>query len=104
MHRGGAAVRPSTFPHWEKSMSRSLLACSRVVQVTLAVLSLGVSCCAMAAPQMDCPPVGRLPSFVPRESGADLRDYQSAEFYGKAPDDSDQQLTVAGHFCYQTYT
>lgn len=85
-------------------MSRSLLACPRVVQVTLAVLPLGMSCCAMGAPQMDCPPIGRLPGFVPRESGADLRDYQSAEFYAKAPDDSDQQLTVAGHFCYQTYS
>ena len=80
-------------------MLRSLLAC-----VLFASLSLGVSCGAIAAAQMDCPPVGRLPNFEPRENGADLRDYQSAEFYAKAPDDSDQTLTVAGHFCYQTYS
>lgn len=67
------------------------------------VLLCAVSCCAVAAPQMDCPPVGRLPAFEPRDTGADLRDYQSATFLAKGADDADQEITVTGHYCYQAY-
>lgn len=57
---------------------------------------------AQAAP-MHCDPLSAPASFVPREAGADVRDFDTYSFEVKQADGSSTEVSVAGRYCQQTY-
>lgn len=77
------------------------IASTAAVMSVMSVTSLGRA--APAAPAADCPPLGRLPTYVGSDE-IQRRSYDGAEFNVQTKDDDWQTVKAAGRLCRQSYT